>query len=295
MTTRFDRLALLATFVRIAERGSLSAAARDLDTSQPSVSRQLAALEGMLGTSLVSRTTHSLALTADGTALLGDARRLLGEWEGLTERLTGDADLRGTLRVVAPVALGQRHFMRAALAFAREHPGVTIEWRLTDRPIRFAEEGCDLWIKVGPIPDDTLVVREIARVERLVVATPDLALRHGSEALERWPWVTLGPFEGSRIALNGKNGSEVSFVVVPRLATDNILALLEAVRNGLGAAIMPRWFVQKELDTGALIDAAPDLRAARLPINLALATGARRPMRVERFAEAVASWASETL
>lgn len=295
MSTRFDRLTLLTTFVRIAERGSLSAAARDLGTSQPSVSRQLAALEDVLGVALVTRTTHSLALTPDGTATLGDARRMLGEWEGLTERLSADDEVRGTLRVVAPVALGQRHVVDAALDFARAHPDVAIEWRLTDRAIRFAEEGCDVWVRVGPVPDDTLVVREIASVERMVVASPELASRYEGEPLERWSWLALGPFEGSRIVLYAADGTERAFTVEPRFATDNIFALLEAVRSGLGAAIMPRWFVRDELEDGTLIDAAPDFRAARLPINLALAPGTRRPARVDRFADAIAEWAGRML
>ncbi|MEM7566932.1 MAG: LysR family transcriptional regulator [Pseudomonadota bacterium] len=295
MTARFDRLALLATFVRIAERGSLSAAARDLDTSQPSVSRQLAALEDLLGRRLATRTTHSLALTPDGTALLADARRMLGAWDGLTERMGEAGALGGTLRVVAPVALGQRHLMDVAAPFAREHPGVAIDWRLTDRPIRFAEEGCDVWIKVGPVPDDTLVVREVARVERLVVATPDLTERHAGQALPAWPWLALGPFEGSRIMLHTNDGAETAFTIRPRLATDNIFALLEAVRGNLGAAILPRWFVADDLASGTLVDAAPDLRAVRLSINLAMVAGTRRPARVERFVDAVAEWASRAL
>jgi DNA-binding transcriptional LysR family regulator len=295
MSTRFDRLALLGTFVRVAERGSLSAAARDLDTSQPSVSRQLAALEEMLGRPLARRTTHSLALTPDGTALLADARRMLAEWEGLTERFGDASGLRGTVRVVAPVALGQRHLMGAALDFARAHPEVAIEWRLTDRPVRFAEEGCDLWVRVGPVPDDTLVVRELARVERLVVATPDLAARQAGAPLEAWPWLALGPFEGSRIVLHDRNGRETAFPVRPRLATDNIFVLSEAARGGLGAAILPRWFAAGDIAAGALIDAAPGLRAATLPVGLAMAPGARRPARVERLADALADWASRCL
>lgn len=189
MSARFDRLSLLATFVRIAERGSLSAAARDLDTSQPSVSQQLAELEDMLGCRLVARTTHSLALTPDGVELLTDARRMLSDWEALSEGLSDRATLQGTVRVVASVALGQTHLMGAARAFAQAHPDVTIEWRLTDRAIRSAEEGCDLWVRVGPVPDDTLVVREIARVERLVVASAELELaaRHDGMPLDRWP------------------------------------------------------------------------------------------------------------
>lgn len=295
MSTRFDRLALLATFVRIAERGSLSAAARDLGTSQPSVSRQLAALEALLGRQLMRRTTHSIALTPDGAEALADARRMLGEWEGLSERMADDDHLRGVVRVVAPVALGQTLLVGAAVAFGREHPEVAIEWRLTDAPIRFAEEGCDLWIKVGPVPDETLVVREIASVERIVVATPALAGQHAEVDLADWPWLALGPFEGSRIALHDGAGTETAFEIQPRLATDNIAALLEAVRGGLGAAIAPRWLVADDLASSALTDAAPHLRAARLPINLAMASGVRRPTRVDRLADAIQNWAMTRL
>ena len=295
MSTRFDRLALLATFVRIVERGSLSAAARDLDVSQPSVSRQLAALEALLGRRLVRRTTHNLTLTPDGTEVLGDARRMLAEWEGLTERLSDADALRGTVRVVAPVALGQTGLMEAAVTFMGTHPEVTVDWRLTDAPTRFAEEGCDLWVRVGAVPDETLVVREIARVERLVVASPDVAARHRDQPPATWPWLALGPFEGSRIELHDRAGTATTFAIDPVFATDNVVALLAAVCGGLGAAILPRWFVAEDLAAGALIDAFPDLRAARLPVNLALAPGTRRPARVERLAEAISDWAEARL
>ena len=286
MTGRLDRLTLLATFVRIAERGSLSAAARDMDVSQASVSRQLAALEDMLGAPLIARTTHALSLTSDGRAAMADARRMLGEWDALAER-TGRAALRGTLRVVAPVALGQTVLMPAALGFLAEHPGVTLGWRLTDEPVRFAEEGCDVWVRVGPVPDDTLLVREAASVERLVVAAPDLAGRHADAPLSDWPWEALGPYEGSRIALRDGDGAETAFAARPRLATDNVVALREAAMAGLAAAILPRWFVADALAGGRLVDAAPSLRAARLPVHVATAAGTRRPARVERFVEAI--------
>lgn len=149
-----------------------------------------------------------------------------------------------------------------------------------------AEEGCDLWIRVGPVPDDRLVVREIARVERIVVAAPRVAAAQGDAPMEDWPWLALGPFEGGRIALRGDDGRR-AFTLRPRLATDNVLALRQAVLGGLGAAILPRWLVADELAAGALIDAAPGRRAAALPVHLALAAGEARPLRVARLAEAI--------
>ena len=291
MSVRFDRLSLLETFVRVAERGSLSAAARDLDVSQPSVSRQLAALETRLGATLLRRTTHASSLTADGRALLDDARRLVGEWEAIEERhANAAAGPRGLLRVVAPVGLGQGRLARAAVAFLAAHPDVSIEWRITDAPIRFAEEGCDCWIRVGAVPDETLVVRELARVERLVVGTADLVERHAGAALDALPWLALGPFEGSRIELRDERGAGRAFEVRPRLATDSVVALREAVLGGLGVAILPRWFVEEELAAGTLVDVAPGLRARRLPVLLATASGVARPARVTAFADAMIEW-----
>ncbi len=290
MSNRFDRLALLETFIRIAERRSLSAAARDLGTSQPSVSRQLAALETRLGTVLARRTTHEVALTADGFALLSDARRMVAEWATIEDRTARDGPLSGAIRVIAPVALGQSQLIRAASRFMNDHPGVSVDWHLRDDQIRFSEEGCDCWIKIGPVPDDTLVVRELARVERLVVGTAELHDTHRGRAIREMPWLALGPFEGHQIELFDGNGHAERFSVIPRMSTDNIFAVHEAVRSSVGVAILPRWLVADELRTGRLVDIAPDRRAASLPINLALAAGTRRPARVDRFSEAMADW-----
>ncbi|MEL7213414.1 MAG: LysR family transcriptional regulator [Pseudomonadota bacterium] len=290
MSTRFDRLTLLETFVRIAERQSLSGAARDLGTSQPSVSRQLTALEDRLDVVLVRRTTHDVTLTPDGLTLLSDARRMIGEWAAIEDRHSEDNELKGTIRVIAPVALGQSLFIEAASQFMKDHPNITIDWWLRDDTIRFAEEGCDCWLKIGPVPDETLVVRELARVERLVVGTPDFMMQHAGLDLNSMPWLTLGPFEGNRIELFDPRGIQQTFSVTPKLASDNIFAVYQATRHGVGVSIMPHWFVASDLELGTLIDVAPNLRAGQLPVNLALASGTRRPARVEQFCNALQDW-----
>ena len=128
-----------------------------------------------MGAQLIRRTTHSLALTPAGHAALADARTLLADWDAFEERHAVQGDVvRGPLKVVAPVALGQTHLVDMAARFLIEHPKVTLEWELEDDPIRFAERGCDCWIKIGPVPDDTLVVRTLGQVERIIVAAPNL-------------------------------------------------------------------------------------------------------------------------
>ena len=225
----------------------------------------------------------------------GDARRILGEWEAIEDLHAQDSALKGVIRVIAPVALGQSVFIEAASQFMKDHPGVTVDWRLRDDTIRFAEEGCDCWLKVGPVPDDTLVVRELARVERLVVGTPKYLAAHDRKALEAMPWLTLGPFEGNRIELFDQTEKAKVFSVAPKMASDNIFAICEAVKRGIGVAIMPHWFISAELEAGTLVDVAPHLCAASLPVNLAISSGTRRPARVERFCDTIESWCRSRL
>ncbi len=290
MSRTLDRLALLETFLRIADAGSISAAARDLGLSQPTASRQLAELESRLKAQLVRRTTHSLALTDAGSELLADARRLIDDWETLEEKhVAGDRRMRGSLKVVAPVALGQRHLARIAWRFQQEHPQVSLSWQLEDEPIRFAEVGCDCWVKVGPVPDDTLVVRRLGTVERMLVASPALVEAfdrpRGPAAVEAMPLLALEPFEGGRIPLKRGDRRETAIEPPVRLKTNNIVALKEAVLMGLGIAVMPRWFVADELAAGEIIDLLPDWRAPSLDIHVAYLRGRYQTLRLRAWLE----------
>jgi len=301
MSRTSDRLGLLETFARIADAGSISAAARDLGLTQPTASRQLAELEARLRTTLIRRTTHELSLTEAGQSLLGDSRDLLSGWEALEERHRSDADrLAGTLRVVSPVALGQTLLSGVAWRFQREHPDIVLDWELEDRAIRFAATGCDCWIRVGRIPDDTLIVRELARVERIVVCSPEYLARAGSPPsgprdLEKLALLALEPFEGRSIPLTRGEGRVITVRPAVRLSTNSIVALREATLEGLGLSVMPRWFVREELRTRALVEALPPWRAPELPINVAYARSRYRTRRLHSFIERLASTVPELL
>ena len=122
-----DRLSHLATFLRVAERRSFTAAASDLGVSQPTVTRALAALEAELGATLLRRTTHSVTLTEAGRALLPRARGMIAGWDGIAEALRESETLAGALHVVAPIALGQTELVTVMTAFRAAHPGIRID------------------------------------------------------------------------------------------------------------------------------------------------------------------------
>mgnify|MGYP001791775218 FL=1 len=292
MSKSLDRLTLLQTFVRIADAGSISAAARDLNLSQPSVSRQLAELESRFQSQLMRRTTHDLSLTAAGAELLADARQLLDEWEALEEKHLETAEaLRGTLKIVAPVALGQLHLLDTLLQFQQQHPLLSLSWQLEDRRIRFAEVGCDCWIKIGSVGDESLIVEPLGQVERIVVATPALLatgnVPNKPADLAQFPWVALEPFEGQQIPLTNPKGKTVVISPPVRMTTNNIFALHKATLAGLGMAILPRWFIEDDLNHQTLVDVLPPWRAPRLTIHAALLPGRRRPRRLQHFLDVI--------
>lgn len=289
MSKPLDRITLLQTFVRIADAGSISAAARDLGLSQPSASRQLAELESRLRTQLMHRNTHSLALTAAGKDLLLDARQLIDGWESLEEKhRAGERRAQGPLNIVAPVALGQLHLARLAAKFQQRHPQVTVRWQLQDEPIRFAETGCDCWIRVGAIPDDSLIVKRLAIVERLLVGSRSFVKRHGKPAspdeAARLDLLGLDPFEAGKIPLqHRRKGGPVLLQPNMRMTTNNIMALKEATLMGLGMAVLPKWFVASELKRGRLLNMLPGWQPPSLPIHLAYLPGRHRPKRLRAF------------
>lgn len=297
MSKSLDRLSLLETFVRIVDAGSISAAARDVGLSQPSVSRQLAELESRFQTQLIQRTTHTLSLTAAGSELLLDARRLLDDWTALEEKhIESTKTLRGKLKVVAPVALGQCHLIDIVLRLQRENPLLSLSWQLKDEEIRFAETGCDCWIKIGAITDSSLSIEPLAKVERLVVAAPTLLnawpKNPKPQTLNTLPCIALDPFEGKQIPLQNtkektakRTAAKRTIVIRPnvRMSTNNIFALHRMAVAGLGIAVLPKWFIQSELESGKLIDLLPDWRAPTLTIHIGLLNGRYRAYKLQQF------------
>lgn len=170
-----DRIELMQTFVRIVEAGSMSAAATQLGTTQPTISRRLQALERMLGLRLLQRSTHAMQLTEDGERCLAHARELLSHWSALTSDVQ-DAreEPAGLLRIVAPHAFGQQQLIGPLNDFLLRHPRVSVEWLLHDRTPDFIAENIDCAIRVGEVSDPSVIAIKLADVPRIAVAAPAL-------------------------------------------------------------------------------------------------------------------------
>jgi len=284
-----DRIELMQTFIRIVESGSLSAAAAQLGTTQPTISRRLQTLEQRLGLKLILRTTHALKLTDDGERCYAQARQLLATWHALEDELTGASDDPvGTLRVRAPHAFGQDQLIAPLVDYQRRYPRLNIEWMLNDRTPDFMAENIDCAIQVGAPTDPSVVAILLAEVPRIVVASPGLLARHPPieqvEQLRDLPWLALTSFYRNEVALQKiDDGQPVNLAITPRLSSDSLYAVRKAALAGMGAAIVSSWVVQQDLAEGRLVQLTPQWQAPPLPIWLTYPWASYYPARLQHF------------
>lgn len=288
MSSGVDPFTLLASFLRVAEAGSLSAAAAQLGVSQPTASRRLRALEDRLGVRLIDRTTHALQLTDAGRRHLAEARDLLERWQALSTAVRGAHDApEGLLRVVVPHAFGQERLLSAAAELLRRHPAVRLEWLLSDGPVRFVEDGVDCVIRVGQPVGDALVTRKLFEVQRVVVAAPSLvpaaAAPTRPAALASFPWLALGPYYRNSVRLLGERGATATVRVQPRFVTDSLFALRRAACEGLGLALASEWIVADDLAAGRLVRIVPRWRGQSLPVYVGYPPARYQPARLRAF------------
>jgi DNA-binding transcriptional LysR family regulator len=286
-----DRLALMETFVRIVEAGSLSAAAAQLGSTQPTVSRRLQALERSLGVRLLRRSTHAMKLTDDGARCYERAKELIAGWQAFESEIRGAGDEpSGLLRVVAPHALGQQQLIGPLADYLRRSPRMTVEWLLHDRTPDFIAEGIDCAIHVGEVRDPSVVALRLGEVPRIVVAAPAVLsgapLPTQPAELARLPWLALRTFYRDEVVLtHAETGETARFAIRPRLSTDSLYALRSAAVKGVGVGIASSWVLAEELAAGRLLHLAPRWRAAPLPVYLVYPPARFYPARLRRFIE----------
>jgi DNA-binding transcriptional LysR family regulator len=255
----------MTTFVRIAETGSITRAARSLGLSLPAASRQLRWLEKELGTPLVHRTTRQLHLTDAGHEFATRARVLLAGLDDAKQAVRGGPSLAGRVVVTAPNALGTYQLSSIMPALAAKHPRLHIELRLEDRAVDLVKEGVDLAIRAAAPPDRaSLVARELAIYSRVVCAAPSFLVRHGAvdslAALASAPCVLHGC--GPAIWNFETPDGPKSITVDGPLCTNNVVVIRDAVLAGIGVAWLPNYVIGDELSDGRLVQLLPE---AKLP------------------------------
>lgn len=286
---RIDRIELMRTFIRIVEAGSLSSAARQLETTQATVSRRLQSLESMLGSRLILRTTHAMKLTDDGERCYQHARQVVDAWLALEDEMSiADDRPVGVLRVRAPHAFGQQQLLGPLVSFLQRYPQLAVEWMLNDKTVDFLSDNIDCAIRVGAEVDPATVSVLLAEVPRSLVVAPELLSRYPALAipqdLSRLPWVAISTFYQHEVELQHQEDSrELSFCIVPCLSTDSVYLARNTALAGLGAAIVSSWAVTEDIAAGRLIEPFPQWRASPLPVHLVYPWARYYPTRLRKF------------
>jgi len=279
----------MLTFVRITEAGSLSAAARQLGTTQPTVSRRLQALEKMLGVALIRRTTHEMQLTEEGQTFFGQAKELLEQWSRIESGIKGTREEPlGLLRVQMPHALGQDHLIPVLAQYLTDHPQVAVEWILTDRAPNFVGEDIDCVVQAGTVHDPSVVATRIAEIPRILVAAPALLARYAGlqdpGELAEAPWLALQTFYRDRVDLfHTKRDDKLAVRIHPRLRTDSLYVIRRAALLGLGFALCSAWIVQDDLEAKRLVHVLPAWRGEPLPVYVVYPKNRHQPAKLKRF------------
>ncbi|WP_213672531.1 LysR family transcriptional regulator [Raoultella ornithinolytica] len=286
---RIDRIELMRTFIRIVEAGSLSSAARQLETTQATVSRRLQSLESMLGSRLILRTTHAMKLTDDGERCYQHARQVVDAWLALEDEMSiADERPVGVLRVRAPHAFGQQQLLGPLVSFLQRYPQLAVEWMLNDKTVDFLSDNIDCAIRVRAEVDPATVSVLLAEVPRSLVVAPELLSRYPALAipqdLSRLPWVAISTFYQHEVELQHQEDSrELSFGIVPCLSTDSVYVARNTALAGLGAAIVSSWAVTEDIAAGRLIEPFPQWRASPLPVHLVYPWARYYPTRLRKF------------
>jgi DNA-binding transcriptional LysR family regulator len=289
----------MRSFVRVVERGSLSAVAREEGVGQSTVSRHVAELEAALGASLLNRTTRRLTLTDEGRRFHAEARTILRLVDEATDGVrNAGGGLTGTVRVSCTAALGVRHVCRALFAFQDRYPGISIDLSLTDERIDLVREATDVAIRLGPLAESSLQRKAIGRSRRILVASRGYLADHGRPQhpadLSGHRAIRMSNVVGSdTLCLHGPDGATARIPVGGRLLVDHGLAAREALAQGRGIAAAHVWLVDDLLAAGAIEQVLPDHAPEPVPLSILVVPSRIRIKRVRLVVDALAAALAE--
>lgn len=267
-----DRLDCMQSFVRVVETGSFSAVARELNTTQPTISKQIAALEDYLDVQLLTRSTRKLQLTQAGERFFEHCQGVLDAVAAAEASVGQRQQPVGTLRINCPVAFGQHQIMPYMKGFLERYPDIRLDLSLSDRFVDLIEDGTDLAIRIGQIKEPMLIAQRIGVTRRVTVAatsyfrdrpepqTPEDLVHHNCIVYTRLA-------TGNEWHFQNAAGGTVRVIVNGNLQVDNSTAIREAVLSGLGIAVCPVWLFGELLTSNSLQIILTAYEPVPLPIH----------------------------
>lgn len=270
---RIDQIHLMQVFVAVGEQGGFAAAARKLRISPAAVTRAIAALETLLGTRLLLRTTRNVRLSDAGRQYFDDARAILASIAQAHEAVSGmNAQPRGLLSVTAPVLFGRIFVMPAIVEYMQRYPQVAVAAHFVDHIVNLVEEGLDVAVRIGHLPDSSLRATRVGRIRRVLCAAPAYLAAHGvprhpSELLQHT--IVAGNTTLPRVEWQFRHGDEALAVrLAPRLLVTTADAAVQAATAGLGITRLLSYQVADEVQRGALALVLEDFEEAPWPVQV---------------------------
>jgi len=266
-----DTLPAVWTFVQVVEMGSMSSAARVLGVTPSAVSKQLSRLEKHLGTRLLNRTTRRVRPTEEGMTLYDRCRPLFDAFSEVEESVRAmRSSLSGRLRVTATPALGRALLVPAVGEFANMHPDLDFELIFTAQRLDLVEEGIDVALREGPLPDSSLIGTKLTEARILLCASPEYLARRSMPvdlgALPEHDIVSVPAVgsgnESQQIRLPGRERLELR----PRILVNDLLSVRALALDGRGIAPLPDYMVERDLVDAKLVQVLPDSGLPRLPV-----------------------------
>lgn len=283
----------IVVFTKVVETKSFTGAAELLGLPKSTVSRKLAQLEERLGVRLVQRTTRKLALTDIGQAYYDRCSRIVADVAAAEQLVTDmQSTPRGRLRITAPVDISMRYLGTIIADFLATHADINIELEATDRIVDLIEEGFDLAVRFGTLPESTLIARRLCSISGVMCASPAYLARRGApttiEELDDHDRVlfTPSPRTQSWILTHGEQVYE--FGRPARFASNNVGAVHEAVAAGAGIALLTDFIVASDCERGALAYVLPDWTGRAIEVNAVYPARQNLPPRLSLFLEHLA-------
>ena len=282
----------MTIFVAVAEAESFAGGARRLGMSPPAVTRAISALEERLGVRLLTRTTRIVRTTEAGLRYLEDARRILAEVDEADEAAAGiNAEPRGRLAITAPVLFGRMFVTPAIVEYLQRYPAVDVSALFLDRVVNLIEEGLDVGIRIGHLPDSTMKAIRVGKVRSVICASPDYLAAHGHPGtpgdLRRHALITASGLSPTAEWKFLDNGNVLSVRVVPRLTVTTNDAAIEAAVAGFGLTRLLSYQVAPYLASGQLEIVLSEYESPPLPIHVIHREGRQSAAKVRTFVDAI--------
>jgi LysR family transcriptional regulator for bpeEF and oprC len=281
----------IRTFVRVVERGTFSAVAREAGIGQPAVSKKVAALEEHLGVQLLLRSTSNVHLTDAGQDFYESMVRVLDDFDAAHGRVgSGQFDPSGVVRVSMTPFLGRTYVVPRLPALFERHPRIVVELRVSERTPNLIEEGIDVAVHTGELPDSSLIAHRLGETAVVTVATPAYLAKHGvprrPSDLADHRGVVFTPFGApSPWRYRTDDAGLVRHTPMGSFRTDDAEAIRSAVLAGLGIGVAPGWLFAREMSTGEVTWVLRAFAPPLLPVSALLPAGRRVPTRVRMVVE----------